>query len=78
MALTLTPNIQDPDTFYAALLACHDGLSQAESAAFNARLILVLVDHIVAAKQGYHRTCKRRWRQTRQRGRPRHDQCHAL
>ena len=39
MALTLTANIQDPDTFYAALLACHDGLSQTESAAFNARLV---------------------------------------
>jgi hypothetical protein len=46
MTLTLTPNIQDPDTFYAALLACHDGLSQAESAAFNARLILILANHI--------------------------------
>jgi hypothetical protein len=46
MALILTPNIQDPDTFYAALLACHDGLSQAESAAFNARLILILANHI--------------------------------
>jgi hypothetical protein len=46
MALILTPNIQDSDTFYAALLACHDGLSQAESAAFNARLILILANHI--------------------------------
>ena len=46
MALILTPNIQDPDTFYAALLACHDGLSQAESAAFNARLILILANHM--------------------------------
>jgi hypothetical protein len=46
MALILTPNIQDPDTFYAALLACHDGFSQAESAAFNARLILILANHI--------------------------------
>ena len=46
MALTLTANIQDPDTFYAALLACHDGLSQTESAAFNARLILIKANHI--------------------------------
>ena len=46
MVLPLTPNIPDPDDFYAALLACHDGLGQGESAAFNARLILILANHI--------------------------------
>jgi hypothetical protein len=39
-------NIATPDEFYAELLAAHDGLSAAESAAFNARLILVLANHI--------------------------------
>jgi hypothetical protein len=39
-------NIAAPDEFYAELLAAHDGLSAAESAAFNARLILVLANHI--------------------------------
>ena len=39
-------NIAGPDDFYAELLAAHDGLSKAESDAFNARLILLLANHI--------------------------------
>lgn len=46
MALILDPNIADPDGFYDMLLAAHDGLSAAESADFNARLILILANHI--------------------------------
>ena len=46
MMLTLTPNIPDPDGFYDELLASHEDLSKAESDAFNARLILVLANHI--------------------------------
>ncbi|MEM7438219.1 MAG: DUF2783 domain-containing protein [Pseudomonadota bacterium] len=37
-----TPNIDDPDGFYQELLATHEGLSEADSHALNARLILVL------------------------------------
>ena len=44
--LTLTTNIPDPDDFYEALLAAHEGLSKAESDALNARLILLLANHI--------------------------------
>lgn len=44
--LTLTPNIDRPDDFYAELLAAHEDLSQAESDAFNSRLILILCNHI--------------------------------
>ena len=44
--LTLTPNIARPDDFYAALIAAHEGLSDEASAAFNARLILILANHI--------------------------------
>ncbi len=44
--LTLTANIPDPDDFYEALLAAHQGLSKAESDALNARLILLLANHI--------------------------------
>ena len=44
--LILTPNIAAPDDFYAALIAAHDGLSDEESAAFNARLIFVLANQI--------------------------------
>ena len=46
MPLNLDPNLPDPDGFYTELLAAHDGLTEAESAAFNARLILVLANHI--------------------------------
>lgn len=45
-ALTLTPNLAAPDDFYADLIADHDGLSDDESAALNARLILILANHI--------------------------------
>lgn len=34
------------DTFYAALMAAHSGLTDAESAALNARLVLILSNHI--------------------------------
>ena len=44
--LTQTPNITDPDGFYAELLGIHEGLSPAESHALNARLILILANHI--------------------------------
>lgn len=36
----------DPDAAYAALLEAHRGLDAAESAAFNARLALILANHI--------------------------------
>ncbi|MGY6695732.1 MAG: DUF2783 domain-containing protein [Roseinatronobacter sp.] len=39
-------NLQDADGFYAELLAVHDGLTKAESDALNARLILILANHI--------------------------------
>ncbi|EKE43246.1 hypothetical protein OCGS_2837 [Oceaniovalibus guishaninsula JLT2003] len=44
--LRRTRNLDDPDIAYEALIAAHDGLSAEESAAFNARLILTLVNHI--------------------------------
>jgi hypothetical protein len=44
--LNTQPNIPGPDDFYAELIAAHDGLSKAESDAFNARLILLLANHI--------------------------------
>jgi len=34
------------DDFYAALLEAHEGLSDADSAALNARLVLLLSNHI--------------------------------
>lgn len=44
--LTLTPNIAGGDDFYAELLAAHEGLSKGESDALNARLVLVLANHV--------------------------------
>jgi len=46
MSLILTPNIADPDGFYDELIKVHEGLSDDESAALSARLILVLANHI--------------------------------
>lgn len=46
MSLNLDPNIQDPDGFYDELLAAHEGLDKDQSDALNARLILVLCNHI--------------------------------
>jgi len=44
--LTLTPNLAQPDDAYALLLSAHEGLSKAQSDALNARLILLLANHI--------------------------------
>jgi hypothetical protein len=44
--LTLSPNIQGADDFYDNLLAAHEGLTKAQSDALNARLILILANHI--------------------------------
>ncbi len=44
--LTLTPNIDGADDFYAELIDAHEGLSKEESDALNARLLLVLANHI--------------------------------
>ena len=46
MPLTLDPNISDPDGFYERLLKAHEGLSDKESEALNARLILILANQI--------------------------------
>lgn len=45
-ALIQTPNIPDHDGFYAELLGAHKGLSAAESQALNARLVLILANHV--------------------------------
>ena len=45
MTVTLIPNIADPDGFYDELLQAHEGLSDAQSNAYNARLILTLCNH---------------------------------
>ena len=44
--LITAPNLTRPDDSYARLIATHDGLTEAESHALNARLILILMNHI--------------------------------
>lgn len=46
MTLMTKPNIADADGFYARLLATHRGLTEAQSHALNARLVLILANHI--------------------------------
>ena len=46
MALNTQPNIARPDDFYQALIEAHAGLSEAQSAALNARLILLLANQV--------------------------------
>lgn len=46
MALNTAPNIAAPDDFYEALLEAHKDLTRDESEALNARLILLLANHV--------------------------------
>ncbi|PRY92872.1 uncharacterized protein DUF2783 [Hasllibacter halocynthiae] len=46
MPLIREPNIADPDGFYAALLRAHEGLTGEESRALDARLVLILANHV--------------------------------
>jgi hypothetical protein len=40
------PNIPDSDGFYAALVAAHEGLTEAQSAELNARLLFLLANQV--------------------------------
>jgi Protein of unknown function (DUF2783) len=44
--LITAPNLTRPDESYARLIAAHEGLTEAESHAMNARLILILMNHV--------------------------------
>jgi hypothetical protein len=46
VALTTEPNIAQPDDFYQALIEAHAGLSDEQSAALNARLVLLLANQV--------------------------------
>jgi hypothetical protein len=45
-ALRRTLNLVKPDDVYNAIIDAHKGLSEEECRAFDARLILLLVNHI--------------------------------
>lgn len=44
--LITAPNLASPDDFYEALIDMHRDLDDAQSQAVNARLILLLANHI--------------------------------
>ena len=46
MDLITTPHLDAPDDFYAALIEAHRDLPAEASHALNARLVLVLANHI--------------------------------
>jgi hypothetical protein len=46
MPLTMTPNIADPDGFYAELVDAQRDLSDAEAQKMLAKLALVLANHV--------------------------------
>ena len=44
--LRTDPNMPDPDGFYEAWIAAHEGLSDEESNALDARLVLLLANQV--------------------------------
>lgn len=44
--LITEPNLDRPDDFYELLIAAHRGLDDTQSHALNARLVLLLANHI--------------------------------
>lgn len=46
MPLNTAPNLTSPDDFYQALVNTHQDLTTEEGHALNARLILLLANHI--------------------------------
>ncbi len=46
MHLNTAPNLESPDDFYEALIDAHRDLTSEASEALNARLVLLLANHI--------------------------------
>lgn len=46
MTLRSEPNIQQPDDFYQWLIEAHAGLTDEQSVALNARLVLLLANQV--------------------------------
>ena len=44
--LNTEPNLAAPDDFYERLIVMHHGLSDAQSSLVNAKLVLLLANHI--------------------------------
>ncbi len=48
LALITEPHLEKPDDFYEALIEAHQGLTPDQSHTLNARLVLLLANHIGA------------------------------
>jgi hypothetical protein len=46
MRLVIEPRLADPDGLYSALIAAHEGLTEAASRRLDAKLVLLLANHI--------------------------------
>ncbi len=46
MPLKTDPRLTDPDGLYSALLSAHEGLDEAASRRLDAKLVLLLANHI--------------------------------
>ena len=46
MALITAAHLESPEDFYEALLDAHRGLSTSQSHALNAKLVLLLANHV--------------------------------
>lgn len=46
MMLDTTPRLTDPDAIFALLVEAHRGLDEAESRRLDARLVLILANHL--------------------------------
>jgi len=48
--LVTDPNLEQPDDFYERLVGAHRGLDDAQSAMVNAKLVLLLANHVGDAR----------------------------
>ncbi|KMY85379.1 hypothetical protein BUMB_04446 [Candidatus Paraburkholderia calva] len=46
MKLNIESKLADPDAFYERLIETHNGLSDAQSHMLNAKLVLLLANHV--------------------------------
>ena len=46
LTLEMAPRIAKPDDFYASLIQAHEGLDEDASLKLNAKLVLILANHI--------------------------------
>ena len=65
MPLITEPHLEAPDPFYEALIDTHRDLSEQQSHALNARLVLLLANHI-----GQHEVLLQALQAARDSGRP--------